>query len=364
MALIVQKTGQRQGNANTVFYQLGAAQYGAGGATVFHDTTAGSNSVPYVTGYSCTTGYDPVTGLGSVDANALVNNWPDFAIAASPAAVSVPQGSMGASAISTTVSGSFSSAIALSASGLPTGVTASFSPATINAPASGSSTMTLTTGASSPPGAYAVTVTGAGGGTTHTTTLTLTIPQPFIITASVNGTGGDIAPSIATVVSGGSATFTITPGTGYHAVSLTDNGADVTTSILNSAYTITNITTNHNLIAAFAVNTYDITTINNGNGSITPSSASVSYGASVTLTIAPDSGYTLSELIDNGAAAAAIENPPGTFTYAITNVSTDHTISATFSQVPVASVPAMGRWGIVAAACGLLGLAGIGRWQR
>ena len=75
MALIVQQTGQRQGNANVRFYQLGNAQYGMGGATVFHDTIAGNNSVPGVTGYATTTGYDRSTGLGSVDANALVTHW-------------------------------------------------------------------------------------------------------------------------------------------------------------------------------------------------------------------------------------------------------------------------------------------------
>ena len=91
MALIVQKTGQRQGNANMRLYQLGNAQYGATGAVVFHDTTSGNNSVPGVTGYSSGTGYDLATGLGSVDASALVNNWtPDFTIAASPSALSVP----------------------------------------------------------------------------------------------------------------------------------------------------------------------------------------------------------------------------------------------------------------------------------
>ena len=75
MALIVQSTGQRQGNANTRFYQLGSIQYGSGGPAVFHDITTGNNSVPGVTGYSSTVGYDPVTGLGSVNAAALVSNW-------------------------------------------------------------------------------------------------------------------------------------------------------------------------------------------------------------------------------------------------------------------------------------------------
>lgn len=83
MALIVQKTGQRQGNANPRFYQIGNAQYGSGGAVVFHDTTSGSNSVPGVTGFPCTAGYDLATGLGSVDATALVNAFSPLDIAPS-----------------------------------------------------------------------------------------------------------------------------------------------------------------------------------------------------------------------------------------------------------------------------------------
>ncbi len=75
MALVVEKTGQRQGNANTRLYQMGNAQYGNSGATVFHDVTIGNNSVPGVNGFSAGTGYDLVTGLGSVDATAMVNGW-------------------------------------------------------------------------------------------------------------------------------------------------------------------------------------------------------------------------------------------------------------------------------------------------
>ena len=95
MALVVQKTGQRQGNANLRFYQLGTAQYGQGGRAVFHDATVGNNTVPGVAGFSCGTGYDQATGLGSVDASALVNGWagcPDIALAPS----TLPGGSKGA----------------------------------------------------------------------------------------------------------------------------------------------------------------------------------------------------------------------------------------------------------------------------
>ncbi len=75
MALVVQKAAERQGNANVRLYQLGNAQYTGAGPVVFNDVTTGDNSVPGVTGFSCGTGYDQATGLGSVDGAALVNAW-------------------------------------------------------------------------------------------------------------------------------------------------------------------------------------------------------------------------------------------------------------------------------------------------
>ncbi len=75
MALIVQKTGERQGNINPRLYKLADVQYGGSGAPVFHDVTTGDNSVPGVTGFYCGPGYDAVTGLGSVDGDALAENW-------------------------------------------------------------------------------------------------------------------------------------------------------------------------------------------------------------------------------------------------------------------------------------------------
>jgi hypothetical protein len=99
----------------------------------------------------------------------------DFTIGASPSALSIVQGTSSTSTISTSISGSFNSAIALSASGLPAGATASFSPSSIAAPGSGSSTATITTSGTTPAGTYTITVTGSGGGTTHTTSITLTV---------------------------------------------------------------------------------------------------------------------------------------------------------------------------------------------
>ncbi|PYS22424.1 MAG: hypothetical protein DMF72_13395 [Acidobacteria bacterium] len=99
----------------------------------------------------------------------------DFAISTNPSAVSMVQASSANSTITTTISGAFSSAIALSASGLPAGATANFNPASIAAPGNGSSTVTFLAGSATATGTYSVTITGTGGGQTHSTTISLTV---------------------------------------------------------------------------------------------------------------------------------------------------------------------------------------------
>lgn len=82
LALAVQATGGRLGQADSVLYQLAQAH-----PTYFHDITSGDNSVPctsgslncgsngFLSGYNAGVGYDLATGLGSVDAAAIVNHW-------------------------------------------------------------------------------------------------------------------------------------------------------------------------------------------------------------------------------------------------------------------------------------------------
>jgi hypothetical protein len=99
---------------------------------------------------------------------------PDFSLSATPSTVSVPAGQNGSSVISSAVTSGAPEPITLTASGLPTGATASFDTTGI---ASGqSATLTLGTSASTPVGSYPITVTGTGTTATHTTTVTLTVP--------------------------------------------------------------------------------------------------------------------------------------------------------------------------------------------
>ena len=89
MALVDEKMGGRQGQANYVLYRLAAAQsvypaqcdgssaLASDNTCIFHDVTVGNNVVPGEVGtqYQAAAGYDQATGLGSVNVYNLINNW-------------------------------------------------------------------------------------------------------------------------------------------------------------------------------------------------------------------------------------------------------------------------------------------------
>jgi len=180
MALVVQHAASRQGNADTAFYSLARA----GGPTAFHDITSGNNSVPGQSGFSATAGYDQATGLGSIDGSILVNDWSDATPAPAPAfhatssesSMSVTVGSHNNITLNVTVSGGFNAAVSFSVSGLPSGVSASFTPASLPVPGSGTSVLKLTAAGSAKAGVYSVAVSAAGSGSaTQKIPLSLTI---------------------------------------------------------------------------------------------------------------------------------------------------------------------------------------------
>ncbi len=118
LSLVNQKTGSRQGNANYVLYNLASQQNKAGTACsaiggapaagcVFNDVTTDTITMPCVkgtanctvtnssdrygvlSGYGGTVGYDLATGLGSVNAANLVNNWSNANFVASATTLSL-----------------------------------------------------------------------------------------------------------------------------------------------------------------------------------------------------------------------------------------------------------------------------------
>ncbi len=180
MSLVVQNAAARVGNANTVLYPL-AVKQGSGGASVFHDITVGNNSVPGQTGFNAAVGYDQATGLGSVDASVLVNHWSDgviipaFHVVPTATSVSVIAGLSNSVTFHVTVSGGFNAAVSFSITGLPAGVSYSFTPAALSAPGSGTSVLKLIAASNAKPGSFIATITVAGGSLRQQTALAVTV---------------------------------------------------------------------------------------------------------------------------------------------------------------------------------------------
>ncbi|NEC63537.1 M28 family peptidase [Streptomyces sp. SID9727] len=110
----------------------------------------------------------------------------DFSLSLDPASGSVKPGSSVTATVRTTLTSGSAQTVNLSASGLPGGVTASFSPASVQS--GGSSAMTVSTTSAAAPGSYTFTVKGAGT-QEHTAQYTLTVNDG-------GGTPGGTPPDI------------------------------------------------------------------------------------------------------------------------------------------------------------------------
>ena len=252
------------GNSQNV--TLGAGGLPAGTTASFSPTSVtsgGASTLTLTTSSSTPPGSYPITVTGtgtsashSTTVTLTVLSPDDFSISASPGSVSVNPGQGATATISTAVVSGNPQTVTFSASGMPAGVSASFSPTSVTS--GGSSTLTMTTGASTPAGSYPITVTGAGSSVSHTTTVTLTViaPDDFLISASpasisvVQGQSGSSTVS-TTVISGSpqpvslsaaglpaGATATFSPA------SVTAGGSSTMTistaaSTLSGAYTVT-----------------------------------------------------------------------------------------------------------------------------
>jgi glycosyl hydrolase family 113 len=159
-------------------------------------TTGGSSALTFAASSAAATGMTSVTISGSgggltrsttliLTVNAPAT--PDFTLSASPASLTVNRGASGASTIAINRAGGFTSAVALSASGLPSGVTATFNPASATGT---SSALTLAASGAATTGTVNITVSGTGGGITRAVTLSLTVNAD-------TGTGGvTVTPAV------------------------------------------------------------------------------------------------------------------------------------------------------------------------
>jgi Zn-dependent metalloprotease len=121
----------------------------------------------------------------------------DFSVTVAPASAAVDPGSSATATVSTAVTNGSAQTVTFSASGLPTGATATFSPASVTS--GGTSTVTIATSASTPAGTYSVSLNGAGASVTRSATFALTVNGPAGCSAT---NGNDVTiPDNTTVTS-------------------------------------------------------------------------------------------------------------------------------------------------------------------
>jgi subtilase family serine protease len=240
MALVNQKTGARQGQANYTLYRLAGSQYGttgspntsqltscnasngnaSGTSCIFHDVTAGSNEVPcdggtlncnstvagvfgVLTDYVAEPGYDSATGLGSVNVTNLVNHWNDVTPAATATTLSL-------GATTSTFGTPVNIAVTVTpatGTGTPTGNVALLTDSTISE-AVGAGTVTLTNGSYNstistlPGGSYNVSARYAGDSSFATSTSTSSNITVAPAASSVGLTIAGYDPITLTAVTG------------------------------------------------------------------------------------------------------------------------------------------------------------------
>ena len=149
----------------------------------------------------------------------------------------VVAGSSVTNSINTSLTSGSTQAVTLSASGLPTGATASFSSATCSPTCS--STLTINASASTPAGSSTITVTAAGGGVTKTTTFSLTVSLPTmttVATPTITPNGGSFTSSVS---------LTMQTATSGASIYYTTNGSSPTQSstLYTGAMTLTSSAT-------------------------------------------------------------------------------------------------------------------------
>src|SRR6266566_3272462 len=320
-ALINQKAGGPQGNPAPVYYQLAAGEYGSSGSSscnsdngntvasncIFYDVTSGdmdvdcagpncyladgsvgvlstSNSA-FAPAYGTHVGWDFATGIGTVNAANLVNNWPSsapqpgFTLSASPSSVTFLQGASGLTTITINPVNGFNGNVNLTASGLPSGVSALFG----TNPASTTSLLTLSASGTAATGTFIVTVTGFSGTLSSKATITLTVNPAGDYTLFAS-------PSSFSVAQGakGTSAISVNPLNGFSgSVSLSASGlpSGVTASF-NPSSTTSASTFTLTASSTAALGTFTIT--------VTGASGALSRSTTVSLTVVSPPNFALS----------------------------------------------------------------------
>ena len=177
-----------------------------------------------------------------------------------------------------------------------------------------------------PPTTYSMSITAIGNGI-----------------ATYNNTAIRGKTQTFTVTEGTSATITFTPDAGYRIKSVRLNNADVTSSVTNSQYTISNIKSDNTLTVEFEAippSVYTMNIVAVGSGSVSYNNTtirnqskefSVTEKSSVTITMSPDNGYRVASVKVN---SVDVTNGVQDNQYTISNIAQNTNVEVAFEEIP------------------------------
>jgi hypothetical protein len=309
----------------------------------------------------------------------------DFSITATPSSQSVVQGSSTTYTVSTSVTVGAARPVSLTATGLPSGASATFNPASVTA--GQNSTLTVSTTATAATGTFGFTITGqySSPPSTHSTSVSLTVTaatDDFSISASpasrtlvagsstafsvstqvVSGTARTVTLSAPGLPSGASATFnpaSVTAGQGSTLTIVTTTSATIGTSTLTITGQYATPSTIHSTTVSLTVTAAPS---DDFSISASPSSQTVAQGSSTTFTVTTQvtsgaaqtvnlsvtglpsgatGAFAPGSVVAGGAStltvATATATPTGTFALTISGASATATHTAGVSLVVTAA---------------------------
>jgi uncharacterized repeat protein (TIGR02543 family) len=156
----------------------------------------------------------------------------------------------------------------------------------------------------------------------HTISASFAI-NTFTITASSGPNGSISSAGTVTVNYGATPTYTFTANPGYQVGAITVDGVNAG---FGNSYTFAPVMANHTITVSFTNITFTITPTAGTGGTITPSvQVLVPSGGSQKFDIAPNTGYHIVDVQADSVSLGALTS------YTFTNVTANHTISATFA---------------------------------
>ena len=177
-------------------------------------------------------------------------------------------------------------------------------------------------------------------------TYTLSVKATGNGSATYNGTTAKNNTQTFTLNEGSSAAITFAPDNGYRIKSVKVNSADVTLSVSNNSYTVSNIKANTIVEVEFeaipvVINTYTLSVKATGNGSATyngtiaknnTQSFTLNEGTSAIIIFTPDNGYRIKSVkVNSTDITSSVSNNQ----YTVSNINTDTTVEVEFEAIPV-----------------------------